>query len=61
MCPGCVEVLALLIVGLGSSGGAAALIAGKLRGEKNDGGKETVDAMEDFRVVGANILRGEER
>jgi len=36
MCPGCMEVLALLVVGMSSTGGVAALIASKFRGEKKE-------------------------
>ena len=33
MCPACLEALALLIAGVSSTGGVAALFAGKFRGE----------------------------
>jgi hypothetical protein len=36
MCPACFEALALLIVGVGSSGGLAAVLASKLRREAKD-------------------------
>ena len=40
MCPGCFEALALLIVGVGSTGGVAALIASKFRSEPQQGVKD---------------------
>jgi hypothetical protein len=36
MCPACLEALALLIVGVSSTGTVAALLAGKFRGESTE-------------------------
>ena len=36
MCPACLEALALVIVGVSSTGGVAALVASKLRGDPKE-------------------------
>ena len=40
MCPACFEALALLIVGIGSSSGVAALLASKFRAEPKENKKD---------------------
>ena len=45
MCPACFEALALLIVGVGSTGGLAAVLASKLRGEANDSPEDSLDSL----------------
>lgn len=45
MCPACLEALALLIVGVGSTGGLAAVLASKLRGEAKDSPEDSLDSL----------------
>jgi hypothetical protein len=40
MCPGCIGALAMLIVGVSSTGGVAALLASKFRVETEGAAKE---------------------
>lgn len=46
MCPACFEALALLIVGVGSTGGLAAVLASKLRGESKDSPEDLLDSLD---------------
>ena len=46
MCPACFEALALLIVGVGSTGGLAAVLASRLRGsEAKDSPEDSLDSL----------------
>lgn len=41
MCPACLAALAMVVVGVGSTGGVAALVASKFRSEPKENVEET--------------------
>ena len=45
MCPACLETLALLIVGVGSAGGMATLIASKFHPRANDAAEDLLNTQ----------------